>query len=68
MAISIFDTVSDLKSSSLAADTVAMTLGYYSVNDGGPGLYIIQDSGPPRIMEVSLTFLMVKKQFSQTLT
>ena len=47
MAISIFDTVSDLKSSSLAADTVAMTLGYYSVNDGGPGLYIIQDSGPP---------------------
>lgn len=46
MAISIFDTVSDLKSSSLAADTVAMTLGYYSVNDGGTGLYIIQDSGP----------------------
>lgn len=40
-SIDVFDTVSDLIAASLSIDSVAITKGYTSINDGGQGVYII---------------------------
>lgn len=38
-----FNTVAEMKSANLKENDVCQTLGYYSVNDGGAGLYKIVD-------------------------
>lgn len=39
---SIFETVEDMKSANLVEGQVCVTLGYYSINDGGAAKYIIE--------------------------
>lgn len=39
----VFDTVADMKEADLQAGDTCQTLGYYSANDGGAGLYKIVD-------------------------
>lgn len=41
-----FDTVADMIDADLADGDTVVTLGYYSVNDGGAGVYKIVDSAP----------------------
>lgn len=49
----MFDTVSDMKlATNLINGSYAQTLGFYSINDGGGGLYKISDTGTANEMDV----------------
>lgn len=50
-----FDTVAEMKQATNLVDgSYARTLGFYSVNDGGGGLYYITDTGTANEMDVIL--------------
>ena len=49
----VFDTVADMKlSENLADGSYAQTLGFYAADDGGGGIYMINDSGTANEMNV----------------
>ena len=49
-----FDNVAQMKAAELVPSQVAVTLGYYDVNDGGAGVYAIRDVGADTPDEGSL--------------